>query len=128
MAWENRGLDMSFVAAEAIEQYRFVILGSTDGQVRKPDSAAEYSIGIVQNAAAAANDIVSVRVSGTSKVVVNDALSINDFVMPEYVSATDAGKADDATGSLEFTKGMIIKAATAEDDLATVLLISSNPV
>ena len=128
MAWENRGQDISFVAEEAIEQYRFVILSSTEGSVRKPNSAAEYSIGITQNAAAAANDIVSVRISGLSKVTANDALAVNDMVMPEYVSATDAGKADDATATLEYSKGQVVAAATAEDDYAVVLILSSNPV
>jgi len=127
MAWELRGLDTSFRAAEAIAQYRFVILSSTANTVRLPDSAAEYSIGITQNAATAAGDIVDVRTSGFSKICVNDALAINAMVMPEYVSAADAGKADDATGTLQYAKGQIVQSATAEDDLATCLILSSNP-
>lgn len=127
MAFELRGLDTSFVAAELIGQYRFVILGTTEGQVRLPDSATEYSIGITQNAAAAAGDVVSVRTSGFSKIVANDVLAINTMVMPEYVGAADAGKADDAAGNLQYTKGQIVIASAAEDDLATVLIVSSNP-
>lgn len=127
MAWELRGQDVSFRASEAIEQYRFVVLDSTENYVRKPNNAAEYAIGITQNAASASGDVVNVRISGFSKVVANAALAVNAIVMPEYVSPTDAGKADDATGSLQYAKGQIVAAASAEDDLATVLILSSNP-
>lgn len=127
MAYEDRGMDISFKADEAIPQYRLVILDATSGKVRLPDSASEYAIGITQDAAEAEDDVVNVRVSGVSKLTVNDAVSVNDFLMPEYVAADDAGKGDDATGNEEYAKAQVIGSASAEDELATVLILSSNP-
>jgi hypothetical protein len=127
MATENQILDLSFEAAEDLssDQYSFVVLTST-GTVRRPDSEAEVALGVLQNAPASGEAAV-VRILGTTKVTTNALLAIGTFVMQEYVSATDAGKAKTSAGAPAYTRGVIIEASSAEDDLATILLTSTFP-
>lgn len=126
MAWENGILDLSFVAAEDLsnDQHRFVVLSTTG--VRRPDSETEGALGILQNAPGA-GEAASVRILGVSKLVAGGALGVGIFVMPEYVSATDAGKGASAASALAYARAMVIGAAGAEDDLATVLLTGQVP-
>ncbi len=127
MATENRILDLAYPAAEDLsdDQYRWVVL-TTSGTVRRPDSETEVCLGILQNAPGA-GEAASVRVIGQSKMVANAALAIGAFVKPEFVSDSDAGKGKSATGALKFARGRVMEAAGAEDDLASVLLISASP-
>ncbi|MDX9788896.1 MAG: hypothetical protein RBT11_19120 [Desulfobacterales bacterium] len=126
MAYEQKVLDVSFPAAESLvnDQYRFVVLASTG--VRRPDTAAEVSIGILQNAPAAGEAAV-VRIFGVSKMVANAALGVGAFVKHEYVDAADAGKGEVNTAAPTYTRAMVVGAAGAENDLATVLLTSPFP-
>jgi len=126
MGHENPLLNVSFPAAEDLsgDQYRFVVLASTG--VRRPDNETEALLGILQNAPVA-GEAASVMVEGISKLEVNDALAINAFVKAEYVSATDAGKGKTAAAALAYARAVVIEAASAEDDLATVLLIGRVP-
>jgi hypothetical protein len=123
----NGILDLSFVAEEdlTLDQYRFVVLTST-GTVRRPDSATETIIGILQNSPNV-GEAAAVRVLGTSKLEVNALLARNIFVSSEYVSATDSGKGQSATGALAYARALIIDDSSAEDDLAEVLLIGEVP-
>ncbi|MCE5335248.1 MAG: hypothetical protein LLG06_11755 [Desulfobacteraceae bacterium] len=127
MATENRILDLAFPAAEDLtsDQYKFVVLAS-DGTVRRPDTEAEVALGILQNAPAA-GEAAAVRILGVSKLEVNAALGIGTFVMQEYVSAADAGKGKTSSGAPAYTRGVVIEASGAEDDLASVLLTSTFP-
>jgi hypothetical protein len=127
MATENAVLDMSFVAAEDLssDQYKFVVLNSSR-QVRRPDAAGEIALGILQNAPAS-GEAASVRVIGTSKLTANAALAVGKFVSPEYVGASDAGKGQDCGADWKAAKGIVIEAASAEDDLCQVLLIGPPP-
>jgi hypothetical protein len=94
--------------------------------VRRPDSAAENAIGILQNAPAI-GEAAAVRLIGQSKLQMNAAVGIGTFVGLEYVSATDAGKGADMTGDLAKAKAIVLEASGAEDDLASVLLITPIP-
>ncbi|MBN2188375.1 MAG: hypothetical protein JW699_02890 [Chitinispirillaceae bacterium] len=127
MATENKVLDLSFPAGEDLtnDQYRFVVLAS-DGTVRRPDSATEGCLGILQNAPAS-GEAAAVRIHGVSKLQANDALGIGTFVCTEYVGAADAGKAADATGSLAYARAVVIEASAAEDDLCSALLVNQVP-
>lgn len=127
MATENKILDLSFPAAEDLsnDQYRFVVLNSS-GAVRRPDSETEVCLGILQNAPAS-GEAASVRIMGVSKVQVNATLGIGTFVMQEYVSATDAGKAKTSAGAPAYSRAVVVEASGAEDDLASVLLTSTFP-
>jgi len=127
MTTENKILDLSYEAAEDLssDQFRFVVLTST-GTVQRPDSEAEIAHGILQNAPES-GQAAQVRVIGVSKLVANAALAIGKFVKPEYVSAADAGKGDDAGTQWKAARGIIVEAAGAEDDLAGCLLIGPFP-
>ena len=127
MSTENMILDKTFEAAEDLsnDQYRFMVLTST-GTVRRNDSEAEVAVGVLQNAPAAGEAAV-VRIAGITKLQVNAALGIGTFVMPEYVSATDAGKAKTSAGAPAYTRGVVFEASEGEDELASVLLTSMFP-
>ena len=122
MATEIRILDLSFPADEDLsdDKYHFVVLTET-GTVRRPDTAAEVALGILQNAPESGEAAV-VRIMGISKVVANAPLAIGTFVGPEYVGATDGGKAQDDSAAPAFARGIIVQDSGAEDDLASVLL------
>lgn len=127
MATENKILDLSFPAGEDLsdDQYKFVVLTPT-GTVRRPDSATENAIGILQNAPES-GEAAQVRLIGASKLEMNGAVGIGTFVGLEYVSATDAGKGADMSGDLAKAKAIVLEASGAEDDLASVLLITPIP-
>lgn len=127
MAKDNGILDLSFPAGEDLsaDQYRFVVLTST-GTVRRPDSETETLLGVIQNAPAAGEAAV-VRIIGTSKLQMNDALANSGFAKAEFVDAADAGKGKTAAAALSYARAMIISPSTAEDELAEVLLIAPLP-
>ncbi|RJQ22025.1 MAG: hypothetical protein C4560_03090 [Nitrospiraceae bacterium] len=127
MATENKILDLSFEAAEDLssDQYTFVVLTSA-GKVRRPDSETEVCLGILQNAPAS-GEAAAVRISGVSKLAVNDAIGIGTFIMQEYVSATDAGKGKTSAGAPAYSRAVAIEASAAEDDVIAVLLTSTFP-
>lgn len=121
MATENGILLESYPAGEDLsnDQYRFVVLTSS-GTVRRPDSADEIPIGILQNAPAS-GAAASVMSLGRSKIQAGGALSVGALIGPEYVSASDAGKAVAVDASKCFA--VVIESASAEDDLASCLLM-----
>ncbi len=127
MSTENKILDLTFPAAEDLsdDQYKFVVLNSS-GKVRRPDSASEVAIGILQNAPESGEAAV-VRVVGQSKVQANAAIGIGTFIGPEYVSATDAGKGRDNSAALAYARAVMVEAAEAEDDLGSCLLLGMCP-
>lgn len=127
MSTELGILDVSFPAAEdlTLDQFKFVVLTSS-GTVRRPDSETEGVLGILQNAPAS-GAAASVRVIGISKLEMCAIAAIGLFVKAEYVSATDAGKGKTAAGVLQYSRAVVIEAAAAEDDLASVLLIGQVP-
>ena len=122
MTVQYGGLDISFVAAESLTamQYKFVHQAS-DTTVDMVDSAAEIPAGILQNAPASGETAV-VRVTGTSKLVMNDAVAVGVKVKCEYVGAADNGKGDAADTNLDGYNGVTIKASGAEDDVGAVIL------
>lgn len=125
MSTENLLLRVSVLAAESLinDQYRAVVLTSTG--VRRPNSATEQPFGILQNKPASGEEaaIAPIGCGGISKIQASVALAINDRVAMEYVSATDAGKAQVAVNS-QYPLGIITEAADAEDDLASVVLVN----
>ncbi len=126
MAWEKAVLDVSGPALEDLsaDQYKFVVATSTG--FRRPDSEVEVCAGVLQNAPAAGH-AASVRMIGVSKVQANDALGVGAFVMTEYVSAADAGKAKTAAAALAYARGFVVEASAAEDDLCSVFLLGPFP-
>lgn len=127
MATEQKLLDVSYPAAEDLtnDQYRFVVLTSS-GTVRRPDSGTEVALGVLQNAPGSGEAAV-VRVLGISKIQANAAIGIGTFVGPEYVSAADAGKGQDQSGSLAYARAVMVEASGAEDDLGSCLILGMVP-
>jgi hypothetical protein len=127
MQGENLILTLSFPAEEDLrnDQFRFMVLTST-GTIRRPNSATEVAIGILQNAPDA-GEAASIALLGVSKLEMNAILAKGSFVSIEYVSATDAGKGQDAAGALQYAAAIVLEDSAAEDDLASVLLIGRVP-
>ena len=122
MATEFEGLDISFVAGEDLSnhQYRFVHQADDD-TVDLLDSTSEFPVGVLQNAPAS-GEIAVVRVSGISKLVMNDAVAVGTLLKAEYVDASDNGKGDAADTEGDIIRGVCVQASGAEDDVGAVLL------
>lgn len=122
MAWEDQIKRIGREAAESLasDQYRFVVIAS--GKARRPDSITEVADGVLQNNPASGGD-ASIMTHGFTKVVAGEALAVGDFVKPEYIGAADAGKAIKAGTGWQYARGIVVEAAVAEDDLATIMLI-----
>lgn len=122
MAKEYGGIDISLLAAEDLSgmQYRFVHQAS-DTTVDMVDSGAEFPVGILQNAPES-GEVAVVRVTGTSKLVMNDAVAVGALVKCEYVGAADNGKGDAADTEGDVARGVCIQASGAEDDVGAVIL------
>lgn len=125
MAIEQRILDVSYPAAEDLtgDQFRFVVLEA--GKVRRPDSASERALGVLQNRPAA-GQAAQVRTNGVSKLVAGGAINENAQVKAEYVSASDAGKGLATTTTGDKVRGICVLPATAEDALCSVRLVDFN--
>ena len=124
MAVELRGTDISYLAGEGLasSQYLFVRKDATTGKIMLLDSATDVVLGILQNDPEL-GEAAQVRIDGVSKLVANAALAINKYVVPEFVSASDAGKGGLVIADHRLIRGKVLLAAGAEDDLATVQLI-----
>lgn len=122
MAIEYSGLDITFTAAEDLSamQYRFVHQAS-DTTVDMVDSGTEKVVGILQNAPESGEEAV-VRITGTSKLVMNDAMAVGALLKCEYVGASDNGKGDAADTDHDNVRAMCILASGAEDDVGAVIL------
>lgn len=127
MSTEQQVLRVAYEAAEDLSlfQYHFVALNSS-GQAKLLDTANEIAHGVLQNEPTA-GQAANVMILGVSKVVANAALAINTWVMPEFVSVADCGKAQDAGTNWAAARGFIVETSAAEDDLASVMLTGPYP-
>lgn len=126
MTIEYGGLDISFVAAEDLSSHQFrFVHQATDTTVDLLDAGTEWPIGILQNAPES-GEVAVVRIDGTSKLVMNDAVAVGAKLKAEYVGATDNGKGDATDTDYDLTRGICIKASGAEDDVGAVLLCSDT--
>lgn len=115
-------LDFSFKAAEDLSSYQYhFVKVDTNGQVRLLDSGDELPDGVLQNAPASGEE-ATVRILGISKVVANAGLNEGVFVKAEFASASDCGKAADASSTASLTMGRVVCASGAENDLCSVIL------
>jgi hypothetical protein len=122
MAIEYGGIDISLVAAEDLSAHQFCFVHqASDTTVDLIDSGAELAIGVLQNAPESGETAV-IRISGTSKLVMNDAVAVGVAVKAEYVGATDNGKGDAVDTDGDPGRGICIMASGAEDDVGAVLL------
>jgi len=110
MATGYYGWDDTFVAAEAIAQWRVVLYSTTDDHVTLPAAALDAHIaGIAQEAAVASGDTIRVRFAGKSKVEVGTAatpgevLAIHDTVGRAGVPTTAYTSGDGILGFADET-------------------------
>jgi len=125
MATENKVLDVSFPADEDLsnDQYRIVVLDATSEKVRRPNAVTDIPLGVLQNAPDAADKAAVVRpigCGGISKIQLGATLGVGAIVGMEYVSASDAGKAQAAVAT-QYPVGPLLQGGV-EDDLGTCLL------
>lgn len=125
MSLDQRVLDLTLPADEDLsaDQYKIVVQDATSGNIRRPNAATDIPIGVLQNAPLA-NEAAVVRpigCGGISLVVASAALAIGVIAAMEYVDAVDAGKAK-AAATTQYPVGLLISAAGAEDDLASMLM------
>lgn len=124
MVIENAIQDLSFEANEDLsaDQYRFVVYDTTAKKVRRPDTKAERPLGILQNDPAASGRAAVVRISGRSKLRAGGVLALNDRVVPEFVSAADAGKGLVVASGYNWVGGIVreILGTVAEDELVGI--------
>jgi hypothetical protein len=128
MATENDLFTVSYGAAEDLsnDQYRFVVLNSSE-QVRRPDAIGEDILGVLQTAEAdAQGKPAAIMLDGITKIEAGEALAIGDKVGAEFISPADAGKAIKTGVALKDVRGIVIQAADAEGDLASILLVKST--
>ena len=126
MATVYSGLDISFIAAEDLSSHQYCFVHqATDTTCDLMDGATEYPIGILQNAPES-GEVAVVRITGTSKLVMNAAVAVGTKVKAEYVGAADNGKGDAADTDYDLVRGICIKASGAEDDVGAVLLCSDT--
>lgn len=122
MAIEYGGTDISFLAAEDLSAKQFTFVHQADDTtVDMIDSGAELCVGILQNAPVS-GEVAVVRVTGTSKLIMNDAVAVAVLVKAEYVGAADNGKGDAADTNTDPIRGLTILATGAEDDIGAVIL------
>ena len=128
MAIENKLLAVSRIAAEDLSNDQYRIMVETSSGVRRPNAATDVPFGVLQNKPASGEEaaILPIGCGGISKIETNAALAIGDRVAMEYVSATDAGKAQAAVDS-QYPVGIITAVPSdAEDDLASVILVNQT--
>lgn len=126
MTTENIMNTVSFEAAEDLssDQYRYVVLDS-DGKVERPNAATDIPIGILQNAPESGQEarVALLGSGGISKVRLGATIStVGVIAALEFVSATDAGKAQPAA-STQYPAGIFIGIGD-EDEVGSVILSS----
>lgn len=124
MAFENGVIDISFEAGEDLsdDQFRIVVLDATTSKVRRPNAITDIPLGVLQNQpeSGQAASVRPIGCGGISKVVLGATLAVNAIVAMQYVSATDAGKAQAAVAT-QYPIGHLLSGGD-EDDLGSVLL------
>lgn len=122
MAIDFGGTDMTLIASEDLsgQQYRFVVQ-KNDTEAELMNAGTDFCIGVLQNAPEAGEAAV-IRVDGTSKLVMNDAVAVEGEIKAEYVSTSDNGKGDAADTEGDIVRGRCIQASGAEDDVGAILL------
>jgi hypothetical protein len=113
--------DLPMVADEDLSanKYRFVVVEATTGRVRRPNTTTEISIGVLQNAPAAAGRPAAVRSLGISKVLAGATVTVGQEVKASYVDDANAGLAVPTASVVETAQGLCLQGG-ASGDLITV--------
>jgi len=124
MVYEIDTLDISLLAAGDLSsyQYRFVKL-SADNTVDVCGNG-EQAIGVLQNKPTAAGQAARVRVFGVSRVAAHD----NSLTYGVLVGSQAVGRGVGVSANLAMFHGVVLYGATAQDELASVLLTGVNTI
>lgn len=126
MAITYGGLTISMPAGEDLSSHQFNFVKNSSGTIKLIDAEDDEVLGVLQNAPESGED-AAVQIDGVTKIVANAALTVDSYVKPEYVSATDNGKAQAAATLWAMMRGKVLVAAGAEDDVATIQLLPDQP-
>lgn len=100
---------LAFKAGAAVEQYNFVKFGSADDTVIECSADDEKVLGVAQNAATAAGDLLEVALADGALVKLGATLSRGDAV------ATSSGGVAKAIASGGFVAGHLLKGGVSGD-------------
>lgn len=110
------------VAETAVEAYRFVKMGTVQGQIVPCAAITDIAIG-VSTTKAAAGERVGYQTRGIALVQCSAALTLNGEVMP---TAAGAGKCSDAAGVTARSAGVCLQATTAVDQVVACAINLPN--
>ncbi len=109
----------SKIAGEDLSDYQFQFVTlESDNTIDYADSTSDYPFGILQDCPESGCEGL-VAVTGDSKVVAAEALSIGNFV------STDATGCAQVAVSGQYARGVVIEAAGAALDVAVVRLFDT---
>lgn len=112
----------SGVAENAVEAYRFVKLGTNEGQVTPCTAITDIAIGVSLNKAAA-GERVDYQVRGVALVEMSAAVSRGAQVMP---TGSGAGKGSTAAGATARSSGVAVGTSTADAQVIAVAINLPN--
>lgn len=117
MAFSQPILEVSYKAYTDLSSYQYCFVKETDADTVTVAGNNERSIGILQNKPTAAGREAVVMVLGLSLLKVNEPIAIGKMITP-YTGGL--GEIADAAG--EWVNAIAKEAATAQNDIITVLL------
>ena len=126
MPFEIGGLDITCIAENDLraKQYHFVeITGTANGatQVDVCDGAGDIPFGILQNKPNAGEEAV-VRVTGVSRLIADDT----SCAIGAEVGTSGDGQGVAKVNNKDIIRGIVVEAAAAAGDRASVLLIGPS--
>jgi poly-gamma-glutamate capsule biosynthesis protein CapA/YwtB (metallophosphatase superfamily) len=116
MATEIDLFSLSMEASADLSAAQFLCIGQAADAQAEVAGAGEKIIGVLQNKPAAEGRAATVRVHGTTKVVVGATLAIDDILMVDA-----AGKVIPATAG-NFGVGIALETGANADEIITMLL------
>lgn len=109
-------------AEAAVEAYRFIKMGTTQGTVTPCTAITDIAIGVSRNKAAI-GERVEYQTRGIALVQCKTALTLHAEVMP---AASEAGKASDASGATARSAGVCLQATTTDGQVVAVAINLPN--
>ena len=109
-------LDLTFKAGADLSDKQYYIVYVSAADTVNVCGANGKAIGVLQNKPKSGEAAV-VRVGGTTKVIMNEAAAVG-----KYITSTSAGKGEIADAAGEHVIGILLEAATAQDDIVEMLI------
>jgi hypothetical protein len=124
MVYEIDTLDISLLAAGNLStyQYRFVKLSANNTVTICGNT--EQALGVLQNKPSAAGEAARVRIFGVSRLAAHD----NSLTYGVLVGSQAVGRGVAVSADKAMFHGVVLYGATAQDELASVLLAGVNTI